>query len=324
MLRRLLPLWCAALLCVGGANCLADRVTPPAQPQTGPGGSTYPHGSVTRDHFGGGVYECWTFTPADPTPAAAPVVIFCHGWMAMQPWFYEGWITHLVRRGNIFIYPRFQTGTRTPAADFAPNAAGAVREALARLRTLGRVLPDLERVAVAGHSVGGLIATDLAVRWSELAIPRPRVLFAVEPGGAQADNRRWGLSMPDVSKLAQDLLLVCLSGEDDHVVSPASAQAIAEGALAIPAANRAWLVARTDRHSAPPLVADHSFPTSPPNRAPDALDFNACWKLLDGLLNAAFCGTDREYALGNTPQQRSLGAWSDGTPAAELVVRLGL
>jgi hypothetical protein len=31
-------------------------------------------------------------------------------------------------------------------------------------------------------------------------------------------------------------------------------------------------------------------------------------------------GTNREYALGNTPPQRFMGKWSDGTPVKELQV----
>ena len=54
--------------------------------------------------------------------------------------------------------------------------------------------------------------------------------------------------------------------------------------------------------------------------APDALDFYGFWKLFDALTDAAFHGRNREYALGNTPQQRYMGAWSDGRPVTELVV----
>ena len=38
------------------------------------------------------------------------------------------------------------------------------------------------------------------------------------------------------------------------------------------------------------------------------------------LTDAAFHGRNREYALGNTPQQRYMGAWSDGRPVRELIV----
>jgi hypothetical protein len=43
--------------------------------------------------------------------------------------------------------------------------------------------------------------------------------------------------------------------------------------------------------------------------------------LLDGLLDAVFRGVHREYALGDTPEQRNMGRWSDGIPVRQLIVR---
>jgi acetyl esterase/lipase len=325
----LIALCCSAVLAPGvvaGAQTVAPTpvavaITPPPQPAAGPGGAAYPHATLERDHFGGGALECWVFTPADPAPRQAPVVVFCHGWMAMQPWTYMGWITHLVRRGSIVIYPRFQAGVRTPPRAFAPNAASAVRDALQRLHQLSAVQADTTRLAVAGHSVGGIVAVELAVGWEKLGIPRPRALLSVEPGGSEADNSRWGLPLPDASTLSPETLLVCVTGADDRVVSPATAEHIYATATQLPAENRNLVVVSTDRHGAPALVADHLFPTSPGNRPPDALDYLVCWKLLDGLMDAASGGTHREYALGNTAQQRSVGAWSDGVAVTELAVR---
>ena len=52
----------------------------------------------------------------------------------------------------------------------------------------------------------------------------------------------------------------------------------------------------------------------------NALDYYGTWKLFDALTDAAFYGKNREYALGNTPQQRFMGFWSDGKAIKELVV----
>ena len=53
---------------------------------------------------------------------------------------------------------------------------------------------------------------------------------------------------------------------------------------------------------------------------PDALDFFGFWKLFDALTDAAFYGRNREYALGNTPEQRAMGYWSDRRPVRELII----
>jgi len=41
---------------------------------------------------------------------------------------------------------------------------------------------------------------------------------------------------------------------------------------------------------------------------------------MDGLIAAEFYGRYREYALGNTPEQRFMGLWPDGTPIVEAIV----
>jgi hypothetical protein len=52
----------------------------------------------------------------------------------------------------------------------------------------------------------------------------------------------------------------------------------------------------------------------------NALDYYGLWKLFDGVCDAAFYGKNREFALGNTAQQRFMGQWSGGTPVKKLIV----
>jgi hypothetical protein len=55
-------------------------------------------------------------------------------------------------------------------------------------------------------------------------------------------------------------------------------------------------------------------------RSVDALDYYGLWKLFDGLCDAAFYGKNRQDALGNTPEQRFMGKWSDGKAVKGLKV----
>ena len=93
-----------SVLCVFAASATAIAVpapTPPQQPAHGPGGADYAHGHVDARLVKDGAQGWWLFTPSNPVPKSAPVVIFCHGWGAMNPKTYRAWIDHLVRRGNI-------------------------------------------------------------------------------------------------------------------------------------------------------------------------------------------------------------------------------
>ena len=109
----------------------SQSATPPSQPQTGPGGKQYVHASVTKNRYGKGGQEYWIFEPDSPKPRTAPVIVFLHGWGGMNPLYYGAWVDHLVKRGNIVIYPRYQANLLTSINDFTPNTISAVKDAVA-------------------------------------------------------------------------------------------------------------------------------------------------------------------------------------------------
>ena len=107
--------------------------TPPVQPAHGPGGADYAHARVIAHEMKSGAQGWWLFVPSSPRPASAPIVVFCHGWGALDPEGYRAWIDHIVRRGNIVIWPNYQASLLTPGGDFLPNAIAGIRAALADL-----------------------------------------------------------------------------------------------------------------------------------------------------------------------------------------------
>jgi hypothetical protein len=56
------------------------------------------------------------------------------------------------------------------------------------------------------------------------------------------------------------------------------------------------------------------------NRTLSALDYYGIWKVFDGLIDAAFYGKSRNYALGTGMGSAFMGLWSDGVPVKELLV----
>src|ERR1041385_4633559 len=161
----------------------SQNVTPPSQPQTGPGGMQSAHAGVTKNRYGRGGQEYWIFEPDSPKPRSAPVIVFLHGWGGMNPLYYGAWLDHLVKRGNIVIYPRYQQNLLTAISDFTPNTLYAVKNAIHRLKTEpGHVTADLSRFATVGHSLGGLLAANVAALASESNLPQVRAVMSVEPG----------------------------------------------------------------------------------------------------------------------------------------------
>ena len=329
----------------------SQGVTPPLQPSSGPGGSQYSHTSVTRNRYGKGGQEYWIYEPDSPKPRTAPVVVLLHGWGGMNPLYYGAWIDHLVKRGNIVIYPRYQASLLTPLRDFTPNTLAAVKDALGRLQTeKGHVTPDLNKFAAVGHSMGGLLAANLAALAAESKLPRVRAVMSVEPGITESPIN---FALADLKKIPADTLLLALAGDQDSLVRDTDAKRIYYESTRISAANKDFITLVSDTHGSPSLIASHRAPTAldksydsgeglsgtpagtsdPIGDAPqvkrrvrpetmmvNALDYYGTWKLFDALTDAAFAGRNREYALGNTPQQRFMGRWSDGTLVKELIV----
>jgi len=336
----------------------AQRPMPPAQPASGPGGKQYAHTAVTKNRYGKGGEEYWIFEPDAPKPALAPVVVFLHGWGGMNPLYYGAWIDHLVKRGNIVIYPRYQASLLTGIREFTPNTLTAIKEALKRLQTeSGHIKPDLNQFATVGHSLGGVLAASVAALASEHGLPRVSAVMSVAPGITEAPIN---IPLADLKKIPPETLLLSLAGDQDTLVRDTDAKRIYYESTRVPASNKDFVTMVSDTHGMPGLQASHRAPTAMdkaydsgegftggpgessdragglPTRRVDgpqsgrrdrletmmvnALDFYGTWKLFDALCDAAFHGKNREYALGNTPQQRFMGVWSDGVPVKELKI----
>lgn len=165
-------------------------------------------------------------------------MIFLHGWSVMQPDLYRAWIDHIVRRGMVVVYPRYQPDLKTPNADFLDNAAGALGDALRRLQAgeLG-VRPRLNQVAYLGHSAGGLLAANLAAASERLKLPAAKALMVVEPGKSQ--GKRWdGVAQERLSGLAKGTLLLAVCGDEDSHVACTDAKRIYRQSRHIPPSDK--------------------------------------------------------------------------------------
>jgi thioesterase domain-containing protein len=303
----------------------------PVQLADGPGGRVALFGGVTViEQIPPGEIEpdYWLFVPSDPLPGVTvtaeprPLVVFGHSYTFRDPDFYRGWIEHVVRRGAVVLFPEFQQDA-TNDAGYRMNLLADVRSALDTLQAEG-VAVDLQRVAVVGHSIGGALAVDYAASAAAAGLPVPQVVMAVAPGCLQ-----------DLACLVGDLgaipaatrVLLVIEADDSDPMGGGAVEHIWDGLSAVPLENRDIVTLVSDTHGVPWLLATHeqAQAASPDDAAyaadaPNALDWYGTWKLLDALIACAFDGEWCEYALGNTPEQRFMGTWSDGVPVAEALI----
>ncbi|HEV3165043.1 MAG TPA: alpha/beta hydrolase [Isosphaeraceae bacterium] len=325
--RARLRIACALPMAVGLATLTTGAAPQERAPVPSPAfvpAVSYPYQAVKRHEYGVGAKSYWIFEPAEPTPKTAPVVVFHHGWLAVNPGAYGAWIEHLVRSGRIVILPRYQDDWTTRPAEFLPNALEAVRDAFDVLQTArDHVRPDRERFALIGHSAGGNLSAQMAAVARETGLPPPKALVLLMPGEVKS------LREPNLSRIPSTTLLVVVAAEHDRVVGDLRARQIYLGATSVPSARKKYVFYRTDRHGFPHLIADHLAPTAAlelfdTGEGPfhslqmteaeiNAFDYRGFWRLADITIDAGFAGRTLDEATHYGDLFRDLGHWSDGT-----------
>jgi acetyl esterase/lipase len=227
--------------------------------------ATYAPPGTERIDVGIGPQGAAIFRAPGAAAGPAPVVIFLHGWVAIDAARYGPWIGHLVRGGATVIYPAYQSkpayDTITPLA----NLLAGVRAALEHVQ----VAPG--RLVVAGHSAGGALAADYAAVALANALPVPAAVFSVYPG---RKLRHLAVPIPAVnpSLVAPDTRVLAYAGERDTAVGSGTATRIVAG---VPQAQATLRIVRDD------AVDDHSAP-----RRFDKAAQRTFWGPLDELVAA--------------------------------------
>jgi acetyl esterase/lipase len=166
-----------------------DAAPPQRAEQRTPAPTTDLPRDVHARLVGRGADAAWILRPRARPQARLPVVLFGHGWFATNPQVYRGWVTHLVRRGNVVVYPVYQTFPfLSPELALGAFTSG-VRSALERTPHTSDGL-----VAV-GHSAGGALVADYAATAAGQGLPSPRPSSAPIPaassrGSTRASRRR--------------------------------------------------------------------------------------------------------------------------------------
>lgn len=302
----------------------------PEQPLAGPGGRDYVGDSVLMYDFAQKPYGYWLFEPGGATrPDSAQVIVLIHGYGGYNPMIYGEWIEHLVRKGNLVIFPRYQRNLFCPRPKrFGDYCARAIRDALTELEKAEHVRPKADHLIIAGHSYGGVVTADLGVNFREYKIPRPKALLLCSPGTGPFKGGR----LKTYEAMPADTKLVIMAGEGDWVVGDEFARLVFETAVHTPERNLIYQY-RDPRgigagHSQSYAI-DLQFDTGRRNptarralrRGPaNAVDYYGYWKILDGLISCVESGHFCRYALGDTLEQGLLGYWSDGRPVKPLEV----
>lgn len=340
-MRRCVRLWAALFLFA--APLLQGAVTLPTgpeQPVSGPGSSDYAHGGYRITHVGAYEERFVLYEPANPTPASSPVILFLHGWLASDPGWYQGWITHLCRRGNTVVFPIYQ-GSGEHLSNYTSNAVRSMKEALKTLYGGGHVEPDRDRFGIIGHECGGVIAANVAASARYFKLPQPKAVMVLHPSRRGGFGSVLSLDLYDLSGIRPGTMLVIGVGEEDDEAVQETARELFYAADAIPSSDRNFITFLSDIRGTPALVADSASVYAPLEpryerfveqrrwefvsmmrqhrlarhircRGIDAMDWLGTFRLFDSLCTTAWTGRDRRSIMGDGEPVRFMGIWSDG------------
>jgi hypothetical protein len=162
-------------------------------------------------------------------------------------------------------------------------------------------------------------------------IPKPKAVFLVSPGTGPFSG---GL-LKTYEDISEDTNLLVMVSDKDRTVGDKIGNLIYSTAVNV--RNRNLIRQYSDYYGSESLTSGHDesysvdqeFDSGIKNFSTkralkigrlNAIDFFGYWKLFDALNAFTREGKYREYAFGNTPEQRFLGYWSDGKKVQELEV----
>ncbi|HEX2982460.1 MAG TPA: hypothetical protein VHO28_02845 [Ignavibacteriales bacterium] len=318
---------------IGACGLFAQ--TQPGQPASGYGGSDYKHASIIKIDRANDEKGFYLYMPDNPKPDSANVIVLNHGYGALNPALYGAWINHLVKRGNIVIYPRYQENLRTSPAKYTVNSAAAILRAFELLKnTSSYVKPKDSGYIIIGHSYGGVITANEAYNFAELKLPKPKAVMICAPGTGGHDKGRYS----SYKNMPADIPILLISEKDDEIVGDAFAKELYNSIAATPAGKKIWLMHHPDDHGKEAVTATHSEAVSSDKAydngqgrrrvrdrieeaVPNAVDYYCYWRLADALIDAAFNTNDFSKVFGRGPEQTFTGTWSDGTPVKPLEIK---
>ena len=309
--------------------------TQPNQPINGPGGTNYTHTGVNMYDFTTlfGADGYWLFEPTSPVPDSADVIIFNHAYGVFNPGPYGAWIEHLVKKGNIVIFPKFQNSDVSLPSTYTPNAVTGIQDAINELNNnTSYVRPRWEHLAMIGHSYGGVVSANIAVEYTNYGVPKPDCIMLCQPGTGGINTGR----LASYTGMDSDYNMLIIVGDDDIVVGDSFGWEIMN-TTSIPDTKKNLIVHYADNYGNGIIEASHNEPLAKDNTydggvtstiiasaytvsKEDPVDYYCYWKLADALMSCTFYGTDCNYTFGDTYDQKNMGLWGDSNPVIPLEV----
>jgi acetyl esterase/lipase len=221
--------------------------------------------ATSEGPIGKGASGVWIYTPAGKPK---DVVVYFHGQGGPKeatPANHLPWIRHLVDRGSIVVYPRYEIAYEADPMPFIVNGVRAATK---------RVDVDKLPVLAIGYSRGGAIAVEYGAVAGGRGLPVPDWIMSVFP--APYGNQK---HIVDLSALRHFTELLILVGDHDQIVGTAGAAYLGQRLQAGGFPGENIQVEQVQSHGT--FTADHFAPMQTTAAAKQAF-----WRPADDVLDA--------------------------------------
>ncbi len=275
--------------------------------------------------FGSGNEKYWITAPSDSADNSK-LVVFLHGHAASNPECYGDWILHLVDQGYIVLFPKYQNGTiplsvldsEDEQRRVEANIDSATSWLNARFGVCDRALHFI------GHSLGGVLAANVANHYGATKKYRVASLCLVQPG-----QKHFKLGALDLySTLDTNLRIVCVSGSNDRTAGKTFSTNLMHRTQGIADTQKIHFLLERKQHRGEVIGSTHEEPVCP-NTAisgsnmnaviagvrlvgkTDLADTHCFWRIADFLLR------EDPAPLSSLAD---LGTWPDGKFIGEMLI----
>ncbi|MFK8057680.1 MAG: alpha/beta hydrolase family protein [Saprospiraceae bacterium] len=140
------------------------------------------------------------------------LVVFLHGFGALNPLNYGAWLREIVESGNAVIYPRYQKSIfLSRPTKFASNASKGILGGLDHIAE-ERLPVDVSHITYVGHSYGGTLAAYMMAKEDSLGLPKAFGGLLAAPGTSRLSGSR----LTNYSEISSDVQLVIVTHDGDH------------------------------------------------------------------------------------------------------------
>jgi dienelactone hydrolase len=254
----------------------------------------------------------YLFRPVGITKPA-PCIILLHGYTGQEYRFFEPYLSHLVSRGNVVVYPTFPVLPVASSPGTVENKIAIVKHGIAACYAVGRGDIDTTRVGVQGHSFGGGMVP--AISWHCFKEKgwgnSGAFMFITAPWYCH------GITQEQLMSFPQHVKLVTMVFEDDRINDHQIAVDIYNN-LNVPDDSKRYFTLVSDSIDGMVMNADHFVPygTFYIYGQENLLDYYGLYRIGDALAAYAFSGdvSGRDNSLGNGDSlQCFMGLKEDGS-----------